>query len=105
MQDSDATEPGRHINSVDATAGQPMVERVTARKRELEAALAQLPADDLATRADIDATLAAIAELLTGDLTNVPHVVVADMNRWLERSKHVAERLAIRTSAGADDTK
>lgn len=88
-----ATEPAaRHINSVDATTGQPMVERITARKLELEALLAGLPESDQDTRKDIDATLAAINGLLTGDLTNVPPVVVADMNRVLERSKHIGER-------------
>jgi hypothetical protein len=84
-------EPARYVNSVDATAGQPMVARVTARKQELEAALAALPAEDLRARGDLELALGSIAELLTGDLDNVPPVVVASMNRWLENTKHVAE--------------
>jgi hypothetical protein len=43
------------------------------------------------TRSDIDLALATIGTLLTGDLEHVPPVVVADMSRWLERNKHVAE--------------
>lgn len=80
-----------HTNSVDATTGQPMVIRVQARKAELEARRNTLREDDLHTRSDIDLALGTIGELLTGDLAHIPPVVVADMNRWLERNKHVAE--------------
>jgi hypothetical protein len=83
--------PLPRINSVDATSGQPMVDRVLARKLELEALLAALPADDRRIRLEIDQALTTINGLLTGDLAKIPAVVVADMNRWLERSKHVAE--------------
>ncbi len=82
----------RHINSTDATAGQPLVARVTARKLELEALLAALPLEDINVRGDIGLALSMISELLTGDLDNVPPVVGVDMNRWLERTKHIAER-------------
>jgi hypothetical protein len=81
----------RHVNSVDATIGQPIVTRVMARKQELEGLLAQLPDDDVRTRGNIVMALDTINELLTGDLEHVPAVVVADMSRWLERNKHVAE--------------
>jgi len=80
-----------HVNSVDATVGLPIVSRVMARKHELEALLASLPDDDVRTRGDIDLALSTINELLTGDLVDVPSVVVASMSRWLERNKHVAE--------------
>jgi len=82
----------RQVNSVDATAGQPIVTRVLTRKRELEAALAALPAGDVRTRSDIEVALSAINQLLTGDLKHVPAMVAADMNRWLENNKHLAER-------------
>jgi hypothetical protein len=82
----------RTVNSVDATVGQPIVIRVMARKTELEALLAALPAEDINTRGDIGLALSTINELLTGDLASVPAVVAADMNRWLERNKHLAER-------------
>jgi hypothetical protein len=80
-----------HVNSVDATTGHPIVERVTAHKLALETKLATLDERDRSTRADIELALATISELLTGDLTEVPRVVTADMSRWLERSKHLAD--------------
>ncbi|MDB4959597.1 MAG: hypothetical protein JWO36_7166 [Myxococcales bacterium] len=83
--------PPRHLNSVDATMGQPIVARVLARKQELEALLAALPEDNLRARTDIDLALTTIKDLLTGDLAHVPAVVVSDMSHWLERNKHLAE--------------
>lgn len=80
-----------HINSVDATTGQPMIARVMTRKAELEARRQTLREDDLQTRSDIDLALTTINELITGDLSHIPAVVVADMSKWLERSKHIAE--------------
>jgi hypothetical protein len=59
-----SAELGHNINSVDATMGQPLVELA----------------------------LSTIEGLLTGDLKNVPAVVASDMNLWLERHKHLAER-------------
>jgi hypothetical protein len=79
-----------HINSVDATIGQPMVARVLARKLELETLLAALPDED--RHGEISHALSSISGLLTGDLTNVPAVVVSNMNTWLESSKHIAEQ-------------
>jgi hypothetical protein len=91
--DNDATEAApRHVNSVDATSGQPIVARVMNRKGELEALLDALPVEDLTTQGDIYLALATINDLLTGDLEHVPPVVAAQMNRWLERNKHLAER-------------
>lgn len=80
-----------HINSVDATTGQPMIARVLQRKEELEARRQTLREDDLQTRSDIDLALSTISELITGDLAHIPQVVVSDMSKWLERSKHIAE--------------
>lgn len=80
-----------HINSVDATTGQPMIARVLQRKAELEARRETLREDDLQTRSDIDLALNTIGELITGDLAHIPQVVVVDMSKWLERSKHIAE--------------
>ena len=90
-----APESARHVNSVDATIGQPLIARVMARKAELESLLAALPSDDVRTRGDITLALTTIEQLMTGDLEHVPAVVAADMNRWLEHNKHLAE------SAGA----
>lgn len=95
MNDSEETKTEtdtetRHINGVDATTGHPIVERVMAHKLALETLLATLPDDNGQTRGDIELALSTINELLTGDLTNVPRVVAADMSRWLERNKHLA---------------
>jgi hypothetical protein len=81
-----------HVNSVDATMGQPLVDRVLTRKTELETALALVPETDVRGREPIELALSTIAGLLTGDLKNVPAVVASDMNLWLERHKHLAER-------------
>jgi len=79
----------RHVYRVDATVGQPIVARVMTREHQLEAILAALPANDLRERADVNLALGTIGELLTGDLTAVPPIVVADMSRWLEHNKHL----------------
>jgi hypothetical protein len=80
-------------NSVDATMHQPLAARVQARKQELEALLAELPANDK-TRGDIELALGGIEDLLTGDLENVPQVVAAQMSTWLERNKHLGDTAA-----------
>jgi hypothetical protein len=81
----------RQVNSVDATTGHPIVERVLAHKLALETKLLALTEQDKATRGDIELALSTINELLTGDLAAVPRVVAVDMSRWLERNKHLAE--------------
>jgi len=94
----------RYINSVDATAGQPLVARVMTRKHELEAALEALPAESVRERSDLDLALATIGEMLTGDLSRVPAIVSADMNRWLERTKHLAETPFVVAEVAATDS-
>jgi hypothetical protein len=99
MQTSPTAEPSVEIaeqaprvtNSTDATIGQPLVARVQARQQELATALAAVPDDHGHLHAEITLALDTVHQLLTGDLQNVPPVVAADMNRWLERNKHVAE--------------
>lgn len=109
---TDAPSAGR-TNSVDATAGQPLVERVMARKAELEQALAALPAGDSRARGDLALALSTITGLLTGDLAKIPPTVGEGMSRWLEQNKHLAEtavapaaaaREPAATSAKAPDT-
>ncbi|MDQ3368652.1 MAG: hypothetical protein M3680_24755 [Myxococcota bacterium] len=84
-------EAPRHVNSVDATMGQPLIARVVARKQELEAVLGGLPEDETRERADIEHALGTLESLMTGDLAHVPAVVAVDLNTWLERHKHLAE--------------
>jgi hypothetical protein len=84
-------QPVRVINSTDATIGQPIVQRVQTRQQELSTALAALGDGNGHLHAEITLALDTAHQLLSGDLANVPAVVAADMNRWLERNKHVAE--------------
>ncbi|MBA3458469.1 MAG: hypothetical protein H0T46_00795 [Deltaproteobacteria bacterium] len=89
---AEAPQPERHVNSVDATAHQPLVARVMERKHELETLLAALDTSDVHSKQDIEAALGAVEPMLSGDLDNVAAVVMVDLNRWLERSKHLGER-------------
>jgi hypothetical protein len=91
--------PLPHVNSTDATAHQPLVARVQERKRELETILAALDTDDIHSKQDIEAALSAVEPLLSGDLKHVASVVMVDLNRWLERSKHLGERNATAPAA------
>ena len=80
-------------NSTDATRGQPLAARVLARKDELEDALANLGLHDVLMRQAIETALATIYALMTGDLAHPSDVVARDLNRWLERNKHLAQDL------------
>jgi hypothetical protein len=98
--DAPAMVDGHSINSVDATMGKPLVERVQLRKAELEAALAAIPETDIRGREPIELALSTVEGLLTGDLKSIPAVVGKDMNLWLERHKHLAQR-AVDAATGA----
>ena len=78
-------------NSTDATRGQPLAARVLARKDELEDALAELGARDVLLRQAIETALATVYALMTGDLAHPSDVIARDLNRWLERNKHLAQ--------------
>jgi hypothetical protein len=78
-------------NSTDATRGQPLAARILARKDELEDALADLGPHDLLLRTAIETALATVYALMTGDIAHPSDVVARDLNRWLERNKHLAQ--------------
>ena len=78
-------------NSTDATRGEPIATRARTRKAELEKAHDLLPTTDLRARADIEMALAEVNQWLAGDVENLSHVTGAELNRWLERTKHLAE--------------
>ena len=86
-------------NSTDATRGQPLGARVLARKDELEDALAELGPHDAAIRQAIETALATVYLLMTGDLAHPSDVVARDLNRWLERNKHLAQDITRRQMA------
>jgi len=106
MSTEKTTHPAKRVrvpihveNSTDATRGEPLALRAQKRKAELEAALTELPADDTRARNDVEIALGAVAELLTGDTDHLAAVTAADLSRWLESSKHLAERVPKRRSA------
>jgi hypothetical protein len=78
-------------NTTDATRGSSLRVRVETRKQELELALSKLPPEDRA-RDEIKHALSEIDGLLTGNLDQIPRVVAAELNTWLESNKHVDER-------------
>ena len=80
-------------NSTDATRGQPLAARVLARKDELEDALAELGPRDMLMRQAIETALATVYALMTGDLAHPSDVIARDLNRWLERNKHLAQEI------------
>jgi hypothetical protein len=86
-------------NTVDATRGQPLGARVITRKNELEDALAELGRHDNKERQAIETALATIYLLMTGDLAHPSDVVACDLNRWLERHKHLAQDITRRQNA------
>ncbi|MEJ7600690.1 MAG: hypothetical protein WKG01_22480 [Kofleriaceae bacterium] len=79
-------------NSTDATRGQPLAARVLARKNELEDALADVGPHAL-LRTAIETALATVCLLMTGDLAHPSAVDARDLNRWLERNKHLAQEV------------
>ncbi len=86
-------------NSVDATRGQPLAARILARKDELEDALAELGPYDAVERQAIETALATVYLLMTGDLAHPSDVVARDLNRWLERNKHLGQEITRRKQA------
>lgn len=84
--------PAQVENTTDASRGEPIIVRALARKAELEEALQVLPIGEQRARTDIELALAALGEHLSGDLEHVPHTTAAEVSRWLEATKHLAER-------------
>ena len=44
------------------------------------------------TNNDIEIALASVGELLTGDPKDISHVTAAELSRWIENRKHLAEQ-------------
>jgi hypothetical protein len=85
--------PGaRPENSTDATQGEALAVRARARKAELEALLAKVPAPDDEVRADVERALSSVKTLLTGDTAHLSPTTAAELNRWLEGAKHLGEQ-------------
>jgi hypothetical protein len=91
MSTHKTSHPAKHVHRPPEAPHPPIAVRGAARKAELEAALEQLPAGDTRMRSDIELALAEVTQWLTGDPANMSHVVSAELNTWLERTKHLAE--------------
>ena len=76
-------------NSTDATRGLRLCDRVLIRKNELEDALAACGPHDVLRRQVVETALATVYQLITGDIAHPSEVVARDLNRWLERHKHL----------------
>ena len=71
-----------------------LVTRAKMRRAELVTALAAQPADELRARGDIELALASVDGYLTGDLEHLSGTTADGIERWLESSKHLAEKPA-----------
>jgi hypothetical protein len=89
----DPTEPKdpTHVeNTTDATRGEPLAVRARTRRSELEQSLV-LSGEASREHRDIELALAEIDQWLAGDVAHLSHTTAEDINRWLERTKHLAE--------------
>ena len=89
MASSSACRDDQVSNTTDATRGLRLCDRVLARKNELEDALADIGPRDLLHRQQIETALATVYSLITGDIVRPSDVIARDLNRWLERNKHI----------------
>ena len=78
-------------NSTDDTRGEPLGIRAQKRQSELRDLLATLPEDALRERSDVSVAIGAVDELLTGDPAQLAESTAAEINRWLENTKHLCE--------------
>ena len=90
----DVRPPKQVENTTDATSGEPLAIRAKQRKLELEKLLADLPADEQRVRQELRTALTSVKTLLTGDAAHLTTATAAELNRWLESSKHLDEKAA-----------
>ena len=61
-------------------------------RRPVVLATMGVPVSPAGERMAIETALATVYQLMTGDIAHPSDVVARDMNRWLERNKHLARR-------------
>ena len=84
-------------------SGQGLRHACESRRAELKQVLDFLGKDDAsATRKDVEAALAALSALLTGDLDHIDSMTGEQLNRWLHGSRHLGlkEQRAIAARLG-----
>lgn len=79
-------------NSTDASMGQPIGQRVQARRAELCKLLDGMADTDVRERADVERAIASADALLMGDPEHPTETTSSEMARWLEANKHLAEK-------------
>ena len=79
------------MNSTDATRGQPIIQRVLTRQRELSEILATLPPENDTVRSAIQLALDTVAGLIPDGMSTVPSTVMGDLDQWLEDNKYLGE--------------
>ncbi len=79
------------FNSTDATRGLPLVDRVQLRLDELIRLRDECPADRQRARADLEVAILGGETLLADHGGSLSDARGIEMNRWLERNKHLAE--------------
>jgi hypothetical protein len=75
--------------------GQGLRALVEARRRELELELSEIKKGAPGNSADIEAALAALTALLTGDLQQIPPTVAQELSQWIETSKYLGATAAV----------
>jgi len=89
---TETTAPHPIVNSTDATHGAPLAVRARMRRDELATALERVEAHSVRERNDIELALTTVDSLLTGDTENLADATARDLNKWLEQTKHLAEK-------------
>jgi hypothetical protein len=84
-----STDKSKKTKTRESLHGNPLAERVMARKSELEAALAGMPETENIERVAIESAIATADSLMTGDIENPADVVAHDLANWLERNKNI----------------
>jgi hypothetical protein len=84
-----ASTKSKNAKAHESQHGNPLAERVLARKSELEAVLAGMDDTETVERSAIESAIATADALLTGDIEHPADVVAHDLANWLERNKNI----------------
>jgi hypothetical protein len=84
-----ASAKSKRAKTHESLHGNPLAERVMARKSELEGALAGMDETETVERVAIETAIATADSLLTGDIEHPADVVAHDLANWLERNKNI----------------
>jgi hypothetical protein len=85
--------------------GQGVLQRVEQRKRELSARLSKIQPSESehSNAAALEGALAAVADLLTGDLDAIREPTASQLNQWLETSQYLCDDKATSDAKVAEE--